>query len=346
MEKNRVTVSTIAEKAGVSPATVSLALRGKSNIPAETRARILETARELGYIPRQSAIRENNSEISSIGMIMRHLPDNPQDNPFYSVVQAGIEAACRQNRINLNFASLPVDHDSRILEIPRMLIEDAVAGFLAVGLYLNETNLRIFERQTAPVVLVDAYATAGNFDAVLSMNEEGAYDAVSHLIEEGHRHIAILGTHPGAFPSIAGRRRGYERALEDHDISERYYIDSELDRQPVYDAVRAFYQHAQPVTAFFAANDWIAIGALHAFRDLDKRVPEEVSLIGFDDDLLAGHITPALTTMKVDKMSMGRIAVMLLLNRLQNPDSAQVVSHLRPTLIRRESVRRIPSIDS
>lgn len=343
MQKRRVTVQDIAEKAGVSAATVSLALRGRGAIPAETRARVQEAARALGYVLRSAAPRIEPGVLSSIGMVMRHLPENPQENPFYSIVQAGIEMACRQNHINLVYTSLPVDRDSRILEVPRMLLEDAVDGLLGVGLYLNQANLPLFERQAAPLVLVDAYATAGHFDAVETMNEEGAFEAVSYLIEQGHRRIAILGTHPDAFPSIAGRRRGYEAALDAHGVEERIYLDCVFDRQPAYEVTRAYFSGSPKATAIFSANDWIAVGALRALRDLGLSVPEDVSLIGFDDDLVAGHLTPTLTTMQVDKVGMGRLAVELLLNRARHPEAGQVVARIRPRLVVRESVGGIKS---
>jgi LacI family transcriptional regulator len=343
MEKHRITVQDIAEKAGVSPATVSLALRGKSTISVETRVRVQAAARELGYVNRTPIVRSPVEDLASIGMVMRHLPENPEENPFYSVVQVGIEMACRQHQINLVYSSLPVDRDSRILEVPRMLLDGTVNGLLGVGLYLNETNLQIFERQAVPVVLVDAFATSGVYDAVETMNEEGAFDAVSYLISQGHRHIAIIGTHPGAFPSILERRAGYERALAAHGIQERYYIDCELDRQPAYEAAKTYFRKAGPVSALFAANDWIVVGVLRALRELELHVPDNLSVVGFDDDLLAAHITPALTTMQVDKVGMGRLAVSLLVNRVQFPEAAQVVARLRPRLVVRESVKSFKS---
>jgi DNA-binding LacI/PurR family transcriptional regulator len=348
MKKNRVTVQDIASQTGLSPATVSLALRGKTTIPIETRERVKAAAQSLGYIGRramvsQAVLSTQPGEVGEIGMVMRHLPENPQDNPFYSVVQAGIEMGCRQHHINLVYSSLPVDRDSHILEVPRMLLEDAVDGLLGVGLYLNEANLNIFTRQAVPLVLVDAYASVGTFDAIQTMNEEGAYAAVEHLIQQGHRKIGIIGTHPGAFPSISERRRGYERALATNGINERWYIDCELDRQPAYEAARAYFTQARSITALFCANDWIAVGVLRALRELGLRVPDDLSLIGFDDDLLAGHITPALTTMGIDKMGMGRLAVDMLLNRIRHPETGQVQVRLRPQLIVRESVREIKS---
>lgn len=334
----RVTVAEIAREAGVSLSTVSLALRGRGNLPVETRQRIQEIARELGYLPRPALRQLQPMGLSNLGMVIRTLPDNPQENPFYSVVQAGIEMACRQHRINLTYASLPVDRDSRILEVPRMLIEDHVDGLLVVGIFINEANAQIFERLAAPIVLVDAYAERGNYDAVVTQNAQGAYDAVAYLVSQGHRRIGVVGSHPNAFPSILARREGYLRALADHGGLEPCFIDSELDRQPAYEALQAHLRSASPVSAIFCVNDFVAVGALRAARDLGLEVPKDLSVIGFDDDLLAPHVTPALTTLQVDKVGLGRLAVAMLLDRFENPGSAVAEVALRPRLVVRESV--------
>jgi len=337
----RVTVAAIAKEAGVSISTVSLALRGKGSIPADTRARIHEIAREMGYTPKNNLRLTRNHMPSNFGMVIRTLPEDSQENPFYPVVQAGIESACRQNQINLTYASLPVDGDSRILEIPRILIEDQVDGLLAVGLNLNQSNAQIFDRLALPIVLVDAYGPSGKYDAVVTDNHHGIIDAMNYLIGKGHRHIAFTGSHDNAFPSIYERRMAYLQALHDHGISNSYLLDCELSREQVHDLVYEYFNHATPVTALLCANDFTALGALKAFRELGLSVPNDISLMGFDDDLLAPHITPGLTTMQIDKIGMGRLAVSLLINRVDRPESAQVTGIIRPRLIERESVAAV-----
>jgi LacI family transcriptional regulator len=334
----RVTVAAVAKEAGVSISTVSLALNGKGSIPAETRQRVNEIAREMGYTHRNMPRHARKTGLSNIGMVIRSLPEDSQDNPFYPFVQAGIENACRQNNINLTYATIPVDRDSRILEIPRLLIEDQVDGLLAVGLFINDANAMIFDRLAVPVVLADAYATSDKYDAVVTDNFRGAYDATAYLMSKGHRHIAFAGSHAGAFPSIYERRMGYLKALEDHGIPDHYLLDCELSREQVYAQVREHFDHPTPVTALFCANDFECIGALQALRELSLSVPNDLSLMGFDDDLLAPHITPSLTTMQIDKMGMGRLAVSLLINRAERMEAAQVTSTIRPRVIERESV--------
>jgi LacI family transcriptional regulator len=340
----KITFVDIAQEAGVSAATVSLAMRGKSSIPAETRQRVLEAARALGYAPKAVAPRNAPAGVTDIGLLFKALPNTVEGNPFYSVVQAGVEAACRQYNLNLTVASLPTDTDSNILrdQTPRVLMENSVDGFLVVGMYLKEEDLEVFGQPDKPVVLVDGYSNTKRFDTVISANFEGAYEAVSYLINTGHKRIALVGSHEGAFPSIAERRNGYLRALKDHDIADRYLIDSPFDPRSASHAMLKALKSGLSITAIFAVNDVTAVWCIKTIKEFGLRVPEDISVIGYDDDLLAAHVSPPLTTMQVDKVAMGKVAVMALLNRLENPDSGLIDIHLRPQLLVRDSVRLHP----
>lgn len=334
----KVTMAVIAAEAGLSLSTVSLALRGNSSIPIHTRRRVLNLARELGYVPRRGSVLGIRSGLKNVGLVVKTLPENPQDNPFYSIVQAGVEMACRAHRLNVLYASLPVDEDSRITDVPRLFSDGELNGLLLVGVQLTEQNAAIFERLGVPIVLVDAYAESHAHDSVVSANFEGAYEAVSYLARLGHRRIALVGSHPRAFPSIAQRQAGYERALDDHGIHERHYIDCSLVGDAAFAAALRYFESGPPVTAVFGVNDEVAIWAMRAAKSLGRLVPQDISFAGFDDDLLAAHVEPPLTTMQVDKLGMGRHAIDLLINRAEHPDAAVVETVLRPRLIERESV--------
>ena len=335
----RVTLEDIARQSGVSLATVSLVLRDKPGINTKTRRRVLDMARELGYRRKPASEAPLLEGLQQVGVIMRsRAGDLPQTNQFYAPVLVGIEAACRKQQINLLYATVPVDQDNHPVELPRMLQGNGLDGLLLVGAFVDATIERLMQRDAISTVLVDAYAAENDYDSVISDNFRSAYQAVAYLIDRGHRHIGVVGSLPNAYPSIGERRRGYLQALQDHNIAERYFADSHLTREEAAEAVTRLLRRSPKVTALFCCNDETAIAVLQAAPALERRVPENLSIIGFDDIDLAAHVTPALSTMQVDKISMGRMAVQLLANRVEYPAASHVTAVLRSTLIERQSV--------
>ncbi len=338
----RVTLADIAKRSDVSLTTVSLVLRNKagSGIPMDTRQRVLDTARSLGYHVKSPA--ETRQTINQIGILLRAREDDlPLANPFYSTILAGIEAACRQNRINLLSATLPVNDDNYPLEIPRFLDSEHIDGLLLVGTFVDYTLDRLLGEKLIPTVLVDAYSDSIVYDAVVTDNYQGAHQAVSYLVERGHRHIGLVGTLPRAYPSLRERRRAYVEVLHEHDNTATYFADCHLRHEEAFTATTRLLQQNPQVTALFGVNDDMAIAALRAAQALGRQVPQDISVIGFDDIDLARLTIPALTTMQVDKLSLGRTAVQTLINRVQLPDSPRVTVALRTRLIERQSVRDI-----
>ncbi len=339
---NRVTLSEIAEQSGVSLSTVSLVLRDKPGVGTVTRQRVLGVAKELGYLPRNGI--QHRSKLTNIGLILKSEPGrSPQTNQFYSHVLAGIEAACRQWQFNLLYATLSVDRDSYPLELPRVLMEEDTAdGLLLIGAFLDDTIARVVERRSTPIVLVDAYAASDLHDAVVSDNVKGARYAVKYLIERGHRHIGFVGSHPHAYPSIQERHRGYVQALQDHEIADSYFADCHIiDREETLDATTDLLRQNPQVTALFATNDEVAIVAMEAAQALGRRIPDDISIIGFDDIDPSKSTSPPLTTMHVDKIGMGMLSVQLLVNRVEYPASNPVTAIIHPHLVERQSVQSI-----
>jgi LacI family transcriptional regulator len=161
---------------------------------------------------------------------------------------------------------------------------------------------------------------------------------VSHLIQQGHWHIGLVGSCPDAYPSLRERRQGYIQALSEHGIAETYFADCTPKKETAFEAATLLLSQSPQITALFGCNDEMALAAMQAAQALGRQVPETLSVIGFDDIDLAQHVTPPLTTMRVDKVGMGRIAVQLLVNRVEFPDTEPVTSVIHPRLIERESV--------
>jgi len=329
----------VAELSGVSLSTVSLVLRDKPGIKIETRKRVVDAARKLGYQRRYVTDRPRGSELSQIGVVMKLRAEHSAAiNQFYSHVIGGIEAACRKRRVNLLYATIPVDEENRPIELPRLFFDSNVDGVLLVGAFADETVMRAASERSIPLVLVDAYAPAPIYDAVLSDNIQGAYEAVAYLLRHGHRHIGLVGSLPHTYPSIDDRRTGYQRALSDNAIKQAYFADSHWQIDEACTATLRLLRRHPQITALFGCNDESALGALRAVEQLGRRVPHDVSIVGFDDIERAQHVVPSLTTMHVDKPTMGRLAVQLLANRVEFPNAAPATAVVRTRLIERESV--------
>jgi len=339
--KNKPTISEIARQSGVSVSTVSLILNNKPGVSSETRARVLQIAEELEYPFKPGVGSGIISRVSTIGMIVKtDLDLPPQANPFYSKVIIGIEDVCRRNGINLLFATLPVDENNCPVEAPQLLYNDSLDGLLMVGTFVDETITTISGRRMPPIVLVDGYSNTESFDTVVSDNFRAAYQAVSYLIERGHRYIGLLGSEISSYPSLKERRNGYLRAMKENDIAPVYMADFNINRSKGYDETIGLLQDYPHITALFCVNDDVGSHAIRAAKVLGKRVPIDISIIGYDDSYIALNTHPALTTMHVDTIAMGRAAVHLLALRIENPESARMSLTIHSTLVERESVKR------
>lgn len=337
---NGPTLADVADAAGVSTAAASLALRGKVGVSDATRERVVEAARSLGYSPAARSSRQHHRP-RTIGLVVKTIHDgSPEADHFYGPVIAGIEESCRAMGLNLMFSTMQVDQHSYPLEIPRIVSDHTCDGLVVVGAQLSEGSAAAF-RTAPPCVLVDGYSTGDAFDSVTIDNVGGAGVATQHLLSLGRRNIAILGTEPDAFPSIVERRTGYERALAAEGLA-CHYIDAPYLEPDLAGEAGAAYLRAHPqIDAIFCSNDNVALSLVRSAREAGISVPGTLSVVGFDNIDAAGYVSPALTTMDVDKVGMGRIAVNVLLHRLEFEDECHTQTLVRPTLVERQSTSAV-----
>jgi DNA-binding LacI/PurR family transcriptional regulator len=337
----KVTINTIAEACKVSPTTVSLVLNDKPGISSETREVVLGVARDLGYIPSSHTVGRLNQRLSTVGMVVKTEPGLiPLSNPFYSQIIAGVDDTCRDMGISLLFGMLPVNRHNQPVNVPPILENSQVEGLLMVGTFIDETVYAIAGDRSLPIVLVDGYSDTNSYDMVVSDNYQASYQAVQHLIKNGHRHIGLIGGEPGCYPSIAERRKGYRDALEDKGITHSYTADFNINRSQGETETALLLADNPQITALFCVNDNVALGAIRAAQKLNKRVPDHISIVGYDDTYLATTVSPHLTTVHVDTLAMGRAAVHLLSMRLEKPDAARLTVTIHSELIERESTAR------
>lgn len=344
VRRNKITMKDIARESGVSLSTVSLVLNDKPGLPQETRMKVLGIAREMGYEVRSvTPMLLRPSILKTIGMLVKRAQGDsapPSANIFFSHVINGIEAGCRQENISLLYSTLPVDENNNSLEIPPLVADPRVDGLMLVGNYIDERLNAAIKQRAIPVVLAEAYCCSGDYDAINIDNHEGAYNAVKYLIQKGHRDIAFLGSYPDSRISFRYRRIAYAQALKDHGISSTYFGDcAHNNREAIIATMKRLLAENPQITAIFGCNDEVAMIAMHSAMLIGKRVPEDISFIGFDNNANAEYSNPPLTTMNVDKVSIGRLAVQLMITRAENPDQGFINMLLHTNLVERKSVR-------
>ncbi|WP_081752690.1 LacI family DNA-binding transcriptional regulator [Kallotenue papyrolyticum] len=306
------TIRMIAEHVGVSPTTVSLALRGDPSIPSATRARVLTAARELNYVPKPRRARAKQLVLRRIAFVMPNFGDQPVSaNPFYGEVLRGAEQECQRRRASLLFTLLS-NHDPLTPERLSVFGRDSVDGLLLVGPYppgLVHTVARYSQR---PLVLVDNTLPGQPYDSVMADDFGGGYLATQHLIELGHHAIVIVGVEAGV-PSFSERERGYRAACQAAGIDPLPPLAVVWDVERMVERVAAHLAQQPAVTAFFCVGDAYAALLIQVLERLGQRVPEDCSVVGFDDLAPMRFVRPALTTITNHPRTLGAVAVQRLM---------------------------------
>ncbi len=328
-------IEDVAREAGVSTATVSRVLSGKPYVSEDLRKRVLDAVQTLSYRPSRVArsLRVQRSNI--IGLIVSDV-----QNPFFTTVARAVEDVAYQHQFSVFLCNTDEDPEKEALYIDLMLAEH-VAGVIVTPSSSTSKAYRHLVDADVPVVALDRRVEGGDIDTVVVDNVSGAYEAVAHLIAEGHRRIgAVL----GARVSTTGeeRYRGYARALEAHGIP----LDPALVRSGVgrtgigYEFTQELLALANPPTALFVGNNLLTIGALRAIQEQGLRIPVDIALASFDETDWMYFVRPALTVVAQPTYELGQIAAEMLLRRLDDKHAPPREVVLRPTLLIRDSSRR------
>lgn len=328
----RVTMADVAREAGVSLMTVSRAVNNKSGISEATRKRVTAVAEKLGYRPSLIARSLVTHRTSTIGLVVI---DNA--NPFFSEIARGVEHTAYTEGYSVFLCNTEED-TQRERAVLRTLEEKRVDGVVLCSSRLPDDELGSALEQHPKSVLINRSFDSRRYGTVLIDDQHGAYLATQHLIGRGHRAIGFLS---GPEQSFSGQQRrvGYHAALRKAGIDpvpdwERYclpIVESGLD------AARELLAAAPEVTALFCYNDLSAVGAIKACEQFGRRVPDDMAIVGFDDIVLAALVTPALTTCRVPMYEMGRVAMRMLIERINGCTDECNCLKFQPELVIRAS---------
>ncbi len=327
-----VTIKDVAHRAGVSVATVSRVLNNQPTVSPELRSRVLETVEKLGYRRDRVArsLRVKSSQI--IGLI---IPDIR--NPFFTAVARGVEDIAYRHGYSLVLCNTDEDPTRERLYIDIMLAE-RVAGTIVAPVAEMGNYCRVLLDGGIPVVTMDRRMLDLDVDTVIVTNFSGAYEAVCHLIQEGHHRIGCIG---GILEATTGRERyeAYKKALDDHGIG----LDEDLmtvgdSRQDSgYRLALQLLGLKEPPTALFTVNNRMTLGALAAIQERGLRIPQDIAVVGFDDMPWAALLDPPLTVVAQPTYDLGQIAAEMLIARVSDPDRPVQEITLATTLVVRRS---------
>ncbi|MCJ7738716.1 MAG: LacI family transcriptional regulator [Anaerolineae bacterium] len=329
------TMRDVAERAGVSISTVSHVVNETRPVSDELRGRVLAAIEVLGYQPNTLARGLRRGQTHTIGMIV---PDSA--NPFFAEVGRGVEDASFEYGYSVILCNSDGDLDKELM-YTRVLAEKRVDGIILVAAGVSTEHIRAMQAQRMPLVVVDRDIPDVAVDSVLTDNARGGELATRHLLGLGHRRIGCIAGPSDVTPS-ADRVTGYRRVLKEFGlpVDECLIVKGDFQCESGYQATYSLLTMDNPPTAIFACNDMMAIGAICEAFELGWQVPDEVSVVGFDDVRLASLTNPPLTTVAQPKYEMGTVVTKLLIERMRDLDRPARRRVLDVSILVRQSTAR------
>ncbi len=323
----------VAELAQVSIATVSRVINESGYVSPELRERVVAAMRELNYQPNAPARSLRRQETRTVGVLVPQL-----DHPFFSALSFAIEKTLSANDYYTFICSAEENQEQENRYI-NMMLRQRVDGVILVPTAYSKESFEPALEQNIPIVIADRDLPALRVNRVLADNFQGGYLGTRHLLELGHRRIGIVGSPIHSEP-IGRRIRGALQALTDSGIDHDPALLITGDQRQFemgYSGATQMFQQEPPPTAIFALTDVMAIGVIHATSELGLTLPDDLSVVGFDNISLASYVIPALTTIAQPIYTMGETAAQILLRHMRNGDEPIETVKLKTELIVRKS---------
>jgi LacI family transcriptional regulator len=328
-----VTLKDIAEKAGVTSATVSMVINNKPNISAATRKNVLKIAQELNYYPNAIARGLATRKANAIGVIVPNLASS-----FIVRVLQGIKSTNRDIDYTVLLFDTIGQKETEAQLFQRLARERRIDGAILISAGVTDEELRVFKDESVPCIVV---ARMCDFlDSVFVNNARGADEATEYLISKGHTRIACVVCHKHSLP-MDERVAGYQSALRRNGIPVDPLLMLEVPDDGIYEGKKAFEtlmnMSPRPTAVFVPGGDMVAIGIIKEAKLTGINVPGQMAVVGFDDIPAAEVVEPALTTVRQPKLEMGDHAINILIDKVEGRETAIKHKELPTKLIIRES---------
>ena len=343
LQRKRVTSKDVAEKVGVSRTTVSLVLNDVRGIQIshETRQKVIDASKELGYVPDATAQALASRRTKAIGLVLTRTQHHIATDAFLPRIISGLLTTAKKQNIRILIDWVETEHqESAYFELART---KRIDGMILSTPRLDDKALMALENADIPTVMMGSIA-GSNLPFVDVDNTKASEKATTYLLQLGHRKIACISNAPPEYTASPDRVHGYKNALSNMNIpiNENLITYADFDPESGYECMKSLLHSGESFTAAFIASDNVAIGAKSALRDANLRVPDDISLVGFDDIPWAQYSDPPLTTVQLPAESLAESACTLLLDLIKDRDNNNQHQIMLDTeLIIRKSCRQL-----
>ncbi|WP_104398856.1 HTH-type transcriptional repressor PurR [Vibrio penaeicida] len=331
------TIKDVARLAGVSTTTVSHVINKTRFVAETTQEKVKKAVQELNYAPSAVARSLKCNTTRTIGMLVTQ-----STNPFFAEVVDGVESYCYRQGYTLILCNTGGIYEKQ-RDYIRMLAEKRVDGILVMCSDLTEDLREMLDSHSSiPKVIMDWGPESSQADKIIDNSEEGGYLATKYLLDNGHTDIACLTGHEDKVACIE-RVIGYKRALREYDIEfkqERILVGNFECDTAVLAADKILAMENRP-TAVFCFNDLMALGVISRLQENGVRVPDDISIIGYDNIELSGYFSPPLTTVHQPKRRVGKTAFEILLQRIKDKEHDKRIFEMHPEIVERSSVKKL-----
>ncbi|HHY09577.1 MAG TPA: LacI family transcriptional regulator [Firmicutes bacterium] len=329
-----VTLRDVARESGYSVTTVSRALNGHSDVNEKTKRKIEAVAKRLNYFPNRIAQQLVTQKTNVIGLYS--LDRDTFLNQFITLMISGMMDESTKDDFNLLlFAAQHLDTAEKLVTECK---QRGLGGAIISGLRLNEPLIADLPETNFPIILIDVPLTGPRATYVSVDNVAGSIQAVNHLVGLGHQTIGFINGHSEAWVSRQ-RLLGYQKGLLRHGLeyNPAYVYEGDFSKESGRCGAKILLERYPEITAFFTASDLMAAGVLEELQALGVKIPEQISVVGFDDQDLCIHVSPNLTTIRQDMYKFGRLAAKELITMIKDETYSPKHIDLQATLVKRAS---------